>query len=61
MTVLLFKKSTEEGQQLPKGFHSMGQQYATDAKGHSDTILITVTEGERFFYGYDELSNSWIR
>ena len=42
---------------------SVGTAYitATDAKGHSDTILITVTEGERFFYGYDELSNSWIR
>ena len=34
---------------------------ATDAKGHSDTILITVTEGDRFFYGYDEMTNSWIR
>jgi hypothetical protein len=42
---------------------SVGTAYITaiDAKGHSDTILITVTEGERFFYGYDELSNSWIR
>ena len=34
---------------------------ATDAKGHSDTILITVTEEDRFFYGYDELSNAWVR
>ncbi len=34
---------------------------ATDAKGNSDTILITVTENERFFYGYDEISRSWIR
>ncbi len=34
---------------------------ATDAKGNSDTILITVTAEERYFYGYDELSNSWVR
>ncbi len=40
-----------------------GQVYitATDANGNSDTILITVTENERFFYGYDEISNSWVR
>ncbi len=34
---------------------------ATDAKGNSDTILITVTENERSFYGYDELSHTWVR
>ena len=34
---------------------------ATDANGNSDTICITVTEEERFFYGYDELSNAWVR
>ena len=34
---------------------------ATDVNGNSDTIMITVTENERFFYGYDEMSNSWIR
>ena len=34
---------------------------ATDAKGNSDTILITVTAEERFFYGYDELSNAWVK
>ena len=34
---------------------------ATDAKGNSDTITITVTAEDRFFYGYDELSNSWVR
>lgn len=42
---------------------SAGQVYitATDANGNSDTMRITVTENERFFYGYDELSNSWVR
>ena len=34
---------------------------ATDAKGHSATIEITVTAEERFFYGYDELSKAWVR
>ena len=40
-----------------------GQVYitATDAKGNSDTILITVTESERSFYGYDEMTNAWLR
>ena len=34
---------------------------ATDAKGNYDTIEIVVTAEERFFYGYDELSNAWVR
>lgn len=34
---------------------------ATDAMGNSDTITITVTAEERFFYGYDELTNAWVR
>lgn len=34
---------------------------ATDAKGNSDSMLITVTEQERSFYGYDELSHTWVR
>ena len=34
---------------------------ATDAAGNSDSILITVTESERSFYGYDELSHTWVR
>lgn len=34
---------------------------ATDAMGNSDTILITVTAERRYFYGYDELTNAWVR
>ncbi len=34
---------------------------ATDAMGNSDTITITVTAEVRSFYGYDELSRSWVR
>ena len=34
---------------------------ATDSKGNSGTIQITVTAEDRFFYGYDELSNAWVR
>lgn len=34
---------------------------ATDAMGNSDTITITVTAQPRSFYGYDELSQSWVR
>ena len=34
---------------------------ATDAKGNSDTILITVTAERRFFYGYDELGKAWVK
>ena len=42
---------------------SAGEVYitATDAKGNSDSIFITVTAEHRFFYGYDELSNSWVK
>lgn len=41
---------------------SAGQVFitATDVNGHMDTILITVTEQERKFYGYDEISRSWV-
>ena len=34
---------------------------ATDAKGNSDSISITVTAEQRYFYGYDELSLSWVK
>ena len=34
---------------------------ATDSMGNSDTIEITVTAERRYFYGYDELSNTWVR
>ncbi len=34
---------------------------ATDAKGNSDSILITVTAEHRYFYGYDELTCSWVK
>ncbi len=34
---------------------------AMDAKGNTDTCTITVVAEHRYFYGYDELSNSWIR
>ena len=42
---------------------SAGEVYitATDAKGNSNSILITVTAERRFFYGYDELSRSWVK
>ena len=42
---------------------SEGEVYitATDVNGNSDSILITVTAEHRYFYGYDELSNSWIQ
>ncbi len=34
---------------------------ATDKNGNSDTVFITVTAEHRYFYGYDELSNSWVQ
>ena len=34
---------------------------ATDAMGNSNTIFITVTAEHRYFYGYDELSRSWVK
>ena len=34
---------------------------ATDRNGNSDSIFITVTAEHRYFYGYDELSNSWVK
>ena len=34
---------------------------ATDAKGNSSEILITVTAEPRFVYGYDEFSMSWVK
>ncbi len=34
---------------------------ATDASGNTDTCTVTVTEEHRFFYGYEELSASWLR
>ncbi len=34
---------------------------ATDACGNTDTCSVTVTEEHRYFYGYEELSRSWIR
>ena len=42
---------------------SAGEVYitATDAKGNSDSIFITVTAEHRYFYGYDELSCSWVK
>ncbi len=34
---------------------------ATDASGNADSCTVTVTEEHRFFYGYEELSASWLR
>lgn len=34
---------------------------ATNAAGDTDTCSITVVAEHRYFYGYEELSNSWIR
>ena len=34
---------------------------ATNASGGTDTCTITVVTEHRYFYGYEELSNSWIR
>ncbi|MBQ7872093.1 MAG: S8 family serine peptidase [Oscillospiraceae bacterium] len=34
---------------------------ATDSKGHADTCTVVVTAEHRAFYGYDEISRSWIR
>jgi hypothetical protein len=34
--------------------------FAADALGHEAAVLVTVTEQPRLFYGYDELSRSWI-
>lgn len=41
---------------------SAGQVYinATDANGNTDSVLITVTAEQRLFYGYDEISHSWV-
>ena len=33
----------------------------TDANGNTDTATVTVTAEHRYFYGYDELSNAWMR
>ena len=35
--------------------------FAADANGHEASTLVIVTEEPRSFYGYDELSHSWIR
>lgn len=42
---------------------SAGEVYitATDAKGNANSIFITVTAERRFFYGYDELTRSWVK
>ena len=35
--------------------------YATDVMGNTNSIFITVTAERRYFYGYDELSRSWVK
>ena len=34
--------------------------FASDAEGHEASTLVEVTEEHRNFYGYDELSRSWV-
>ena len=42
---------------------SVGDVYifAADSLGHETSILVTVTAEPRYFYGYDEISHSWMR
>ena len=34
--------------------------FAADSEGHEASTLLVVTEEHRYFYGYDEISRSWV-